>query len=50
MNKLIIEYKLKLKVIYWKDVENDFHDNKDGFIKGWKKNLKIWKDIIISTG
>lgn len=50
MNKLIIKNKLRLQIIYWKNVENDFHDNKDGFIKGWRKNFEIWRDIIVSTG
>lgn len=47
MNKLIILSKLKLKVVFWKNVENSYHSEKIGLIKGWEKNFKIWKDIIV---
>lgn len=32
--------------VKWKNVENDFHHKKDGFIRWWWKNLKIWHNIL----
>jgi hypothetical protein len=29
INKLIIKHNLSLKIINWKNVENDFHQEKD---------------------
>ena len=49
MNKLIISNKLRLKVVFWKNVENSYHVEKEGFIKWWIKNLKIWRDILVSA-
>lgn len=49
MNKLIISNSLRLKVIFWKNVENSYHVEKNGFIKWWIKNLKIWRDIVVSA-
>ena len=46
INYLIIKNKLSIKVIKWKNVENDFHHKKDGFIRWWWKNLKIWHNIL----
>ena len=46
INKLIIKHKLSLKIINWKNVENDFHQEKDWFLAWWRKNLKIWKNIL----
>lgn len=46
LNKIFIENNLKLKIIKWENVENDFHHKKNGFLIWWKKNLKIWKNII----
>ena len=46
INKLIIKHKLSLKIINWKNVENDFHQEKDWFLTWWRKNLKIWKNIL----
>ena len=32
--------------VKWENVENDFHHKKDGFIRWWWKNLKIWHNIL----
>lgn len=46
INKIIIENKLSISVVKWENVENDFHHKKDWFFIWWKKNLKIWKNIL----
>lgn len=46
INYLIIKNKLSIKVIKWKNVENNFHHKKDGFIRWWWKNLKIWHNVL----
>ncbi len=45
INDLIIENKLSLKVVYWKEVENRYHTNDIWFFKWWMRNFKIWKEI-----
>ncbi len=50
MNNIIIKNNLRLKVIPWPNVENDFHQNRLWFIKWWKRNFKIWRDIIKISG
>ncbi|ATU05893.1 hypothetical protein BKN14_05715 [Candidatus Gracilibacteria bacterium HOT-871] len=32
--------------VKWENVENNFHHKKDGFIRGWGKNLKIWHNVL----
>lgn len=49
INKIIIKNKLRLKVVYLPNVENDFHNEKQTFIKWRLKNFKIWKDILFSA-
>lgn len=50
LNKLQIQHQLSLASIHRNNVENDFHQNKDGRISWRKRNLKIWRDIIRSAG
>ena len=46
INYLIIKNKLSIKVVKWENVENNFHHKKDGFIRWWWKNLKIWHNVL----
>lgn len=46
LNKIFIQEKTKIKIIKWQNVENDFHHKKDWFFAWWKRNLKIWKNIL----
>ena len=46
LNQLLIENKISLASVHRDNVENDFHQNKDGLIKGRIKNLKIWRHIL----
>lgn len=46
LNKLIIEHHISIASIHRDNVENDFHQNKDGLLEGRIKNLKIWRDIL----
>ena len=32
--------------VKWENVENNFHHKKDGFIRWWWKNLKIWHNVL----
>ena len=49
LNQLLIENKISLASVHRDNVENDFHQNKDGLIKGRIKNLKIWRHILYSA-
>lgn len=49
LNHLLIQNKISLASIHRDNVENDFHQNKDGLIKGRIKNLKIWRHILYSA-
>lgn len=46
LNQLLIQHQISLASIHRDNVENDFHQNKDGFLKGRIKNLKIWFHIL----
>ena len=49
LNQLLIQNKISLASVHRDNVENDFHQNKDGLIKGRIKNLKIWRHILYSA-
>lgn len=49
LNQLLIQNKISLTSVHRDNVENDFHQNKDGLIKGRIKNLKIWRHILYSA-
>ena len=49
LNHLLIQNKISLASVHRDNVENDFHQNKDGLIKGRIKNLKIWRHILYSA-
>lgn len=46
LNKIIIEKNISIKIIKWENVENDFHHKKSSFLKWWKRNIKIWNNIL----
>ncbi len=46
INNLIIKNKLKIKVVYWKEVENRYNTKDLWFIVGLKKIIKIWSEIM----
>lgn len=50
LNKLQIQHQISLASVHRNNVENDFHQNRDGFRKGWLKSLKIWRHIISCAG
>ena len=49
INKLMIQSAISLQVVHRPKVENDFHQNKDGFWHGRKRNLKIWREVAQSA-
>lgn len=49
LNQLLIQNNISLASVHRDNVENDFHQNKDGRIKGRIKNLKIWRHILYSA-
>lgn len=49
INRIIIKNKLSIKVIQWPSVENNFSQNKRGWLKGIKNNIKVWWNILYTV-
>ncbi|MBU1727892.1 hypothetical protein KKA39_01105, partial [Patescibacteria group bacterium] len=41
-----IKNKLSIKVVQWPNVENDFSQNKRGWFRGTKVQIKIWWNVL----
>lgn len=46
LNKIIIKNKLSITVVEWKNVENNFSQDKRGIWKGSRVILGVWSDIL----
>lgn len=46
INCIVIEHALRIQVIHWPNVENDFHQNKAGWIRGSVKIIGIWNNVL----
>ncbi len=47
LNKnIIIRHQLRISVVQWSNVENNFHHSKQGMFRGIKKTVKIWWDVL----
>jgi len=46
LNNIMIKNKMRISVIKWPNVENDFNQNKHGYIKGIKIIIKIWWEVL----
>lgn len=46
INKIIIKKKLAISVVQWPNVENNFSQNKRGWLKGISTIIKVWWNIL----
>lgn len=46
INRIIINNNLDIVVVQWPNVENNFSQNKRGWIKGIKTIIKVWSNIL----
>lgn len=46
INRIIIKNKLSIKVVKWPNVENNFSQNKRGWLKGMKAMIGVWWNIL----
>ena len=46
LNKIIIKNNMSIFVVQWPNVENNFNQNKHGWIRGLKIIIKIWWNVI----
>jgi hypothetical protein len=46
LNKLIIQNKLKIKVVFWKGVRSPWKYEKSGLLKGVKSDILMLADIL----
>ncbi len=46
LNRIIIAKQLKIKVVRWQDVENDFNQHKHGWWKGAVIIARIWLNVL----
>jgi glycosyltransferase involved in cell wall biosynthesis len=50
LNKIIIQNKLRIAIVKWPHVENDFNQYKYGWVKGMKIVAGIWMNVISTVG
>lgn len=46
LNRIIISNHMKLAVVQWPNVENDFQHTKHGWWKGVKASIRIWRHVL----
>lgn len=46
INRIIIKNNLRIKVVQWPNVENDFNQNKHGWLRGIRIIITIWLDVL----
>lgn len=46
INRIIVRNKMSIAVVQWPNVENDFNQQKRGWLKGILIIIKIWSDIL----
>lgn len=46
---VIIKHQLRISVVQWPNVENNFHHRKQGMIRGVKTIIKIWWDVLCTV-
>ena len=49
INRIIINNKLRIKVVHWENVENDFSQNKRGWWKGMRITLGVWWNVLCTV-
>jgi glycosyltransferase involved in cell wall biosynthesis len=46
LNRIIIAKKLRIKVVQWSNVENDFNQHKHGWLRGIRIIIGTWLDVL----
>jgi len=46
LNRIIIHNNMSISVVQWSNVENDFNQNKHGWLKGVQIIIKIWWNVL----
>ena len=46
LNRIIIKNNLRIKVVEWPNVENDFNQHKHGWLKGLRIIVGVWLDVL----
>lgn len=49
LNRIIIRNQMRLSIVQWPNVENVFHQHKDGWIKGVIIIIGIWLDVLSAS-